>query len=342
MSNNLIQKIFLLYPHQDKNKIFKSGRSGYWSNLSKNLNKKFNNKLKNGEIKKLVKSIIPEFENMIFSEKREGALELLNHDKKGICIDYGCMWGVLSVGMAKRGHSVLAIDKTYESLFFLKKRIDEENIKNIHLIQDDIKKTKFSKIADFAVINGVLEWVPTSEQIEIELIQKKNYIPNFNNKGSPENIQKKFLSTVFKSLKKNGEMLLAIENRHSYQYYMGKKDPHSNLLFTTFLPRFFSNIISHIFHKKPYRTYIYSITDMKKMIMNAGFKHIETYISFPDYHFPEMILHYSDAGIKKYNKYPNSNRITFKQKLAYYVEYFLMKYLKAKFFAPSIIIVAKK
>lgn len=342
MSNNLTQKIFLLYPHQDKNKIFKSGRSGYWSNLSKNLNKKFNKELKNGEIKKLVKYYIPEFENMIFSEKREGALELLNHNKKGICIDYGSMWGVLSVGMAKRGHSVLAIDKTYESLFFLKKRIDEENIKNIHLIQDDIKKTRFNKIADFALINGVLEWVPTFEQIEIELFQKKNNTLNFSNKVSPENIQKKFLSTVFKSLKKNGEMMLAIENRHSYQYFMGKKDPHSNLLFTTFLPRFLSNLISNVIHNRPYRTYIYSFKDMKKMIISAGFKHCDTYMCFPDYHFPEMILNYSGEGIKKYQKYPNPNRITIKQKLAYYVEYCLMKYFKLKFFAPAIIIVAKK
>ena len=81
------------------------------------------------------------------------------------------------------------------------------------------------------------------------------YKENLNNPG---NIQEQFLKTVYKSLKNDGEMMLAIENRHSYQYYMGRRDPHSNLLFTTFLPRFLSNFISRVFHKKPYKNYIYS------------------------------------------------------------------------------------
>jgi len=342
MSNKLIHKILLLYPHQDKNQIFMSGKKGYWSNLSKDINNEFIKKIKNGGVKKTVKSIIPQFENMIYSEKREGALELLDHKKKGVCIDFGCMWGALSFGMSKRGHSVIAIDQTYESLFFLKKRTEEEKFNIIHTIQDDIKETRFTNIAHYALVNGVLEWVPIFEEVEVKKFYKKSlntYIEDLNNPGY---IQDQFLKTVYKSLKKDGEMMLAIENRHSYQYYMGKKDPHSNLLFTTFLPRFLSNLISIFFHKKPYKNYIYSFKEMQNKVIRAGFKECQTYMCFPDYHFPEIILHYSAKGILKYNKYPNVNRITKKQKIAYYVEYFLMKYLKARFFAPAIIIIAKK
>ena len=36
------------------------------------------------------------------------------------------MWGVLSVGMAKRGHQVISVDQTYDSLKFLKSRSFEE------------------------------------------------------------------------------------------------------------------------------------------------------------------------------------------------------------------------
>ena len=342
MSNKLAQKILRLYPLQDKNMIFKSGREGYWSNLSKQENNKFEKILENYGTKKAVQSVIPQFKDMIYSEKREAALELLDHEKPGICIDFGCMWGVMSVGMAKRGHEVISIDQTYQSLLFLKKRAKEDCLNNIHIVQDDIKKTNFTNLADFAIVNGVLEWIPIIEDVEVEKFYEKS--PNYGVEDleMPSDMQKQFLKTVYSSLKEEGEMMLAIENRHSHQYYMGRKDPHANLLFTTFLPRPFSNFISKIFHNKPYRTHIYSFKDMESMVKGAGFKECETYMCFPDYHFPELIISYSDQGVLEYRKYPNENRITIKQKISYYVEYFIMKYFKAKFFAPAIIIVAKK
>jgi len=342
MSKNLAQKILHLYPLQDKNMIFKSGREGYWSNLSKQENNKFEKILENEGTKKAVQSVIPQFKDMIYSEKREAALELLDHEKPGICIDFGCMWGVLSVGMAKRGHEVISIDQTYQSLLFLKKRAKEDCLNNIHIVQDDIKKTNFTNLADFAIVNGVLEWIPIIEDVEVENFYEKSLHSGVEDIEKPGDMQKQFLKTVYSSLKEEGEMMLAIENRHSHQYYMGRKDPHANLLFTTFLPRPLSNFISKLFHNKPYRNYIYSFKDMEAMVRGAGFKVCETYMCFPDYHFPELIISYSDQGVLEYRKYPNENRITIKQKISYYVEYFIMRYFKAKFFAPAIIIVAKK
>lgn len=342
MSSNLIQKILNLYPRQDENMIFKSGREGYWSNLSKQENNKFRKILENDGAKSAVQSVIPQFEDMIYSEKREAALELLDHEKSGICIDFGCMWGVLSTGMAKRGHEVISIDQTYQSLLFLKKRAEEDNLNNIHIIQDDIKKTKFTDIADYAIVNGVLEWIPILEEVEVKKFYGKSLHSDVEDSETPSNMQEQFLKTVFTSLKEEGKMMLAIENRHGHQYYMGRKDPHANLLFTTFLPRPLSNFISKFFHNKPYRNYIYSFKDMENMVRSVGFKECETYMCFPDYHFPELIISYSKQGVLEYRKYPNENRITVKQKISYYVEYFIMRYFKAKFFAPAIIIVAKK
>jgi len=342
MKNNIIKKISHLYPQQDENMIFKSGKEGYWSNLSKQENKRFEEILDNDGAKNAVQSVIPQFEKMIYSEKREAALELLDHQKSGVCIDFGCMWGVLSAGMAKRGHEVISIDQTYQSLQFLKKRAEEDNLNNIHIVQDDIKESKFIDIADYALVNGVLEWIPVLEEVEVDKFYAKSLHSNVKESNTPDKMQEQFLETVFTSLKEGGQMMLAIENRHSHQYYMGRKDPHANLMFTTFLPRPLSNLISKIFHNKPYRNYIYSFKDMKDMVKRAGFKECETYMCFPDYHFPELIISYSNQGLLEYRKYPNENRITTKQKISYYAEYFIMRYLKAKFFAPAIIIVAKK
>ena len=150
------------------NNIFLSGRTGYWHNLSKTQNDQFFKILKNKDCKTAVKSFMPKFEKMIFSSKREAGLELLDHTKQGVCIDYGSMWGVLSVGMAKRGHQVIAVDQTYESLNFLKSRCLEEGLDNIHLVQDDIREVKFKNIADYAIVNGVLEWIPEKSEVVVE------------------------------------------------------------------------------------------------------------------------------------------------------------------------------
>lgn len=327
--------------------IFISGNFGYWSNLSKNQNQKFTKVLKKKDCKTAVKSIMPQFEEMIFSPKREAALELLDHNKQGICIDYGAMWGSLSIGMAKRGHHVIAVDQTYDSLKFLSIRSKEEKLDNIYCVNDDIRKIKFNNIADYAIINGVLEWIPETSEVYVNEYytgisndEKKNLKNKILKK--PRDLQLKFIKKVYKSLNKGGQLLLAIENKLSYEYFIGKSDPHVNLLFTTFLPRFVSNLISRLFRKKDYRTHIYSFSELKKLMKEAGFSKIEDFCCFPMYHFPALILPNSKDGISEYEPYENKNRITWKSKIAFKIEIFLMKYLKARNLSPAIIIVAKK
>ena len=81
---------------------------------------------------------------------------------------------------------------------------------------------------------------------------------------------------------------------------------------------------------------------MKRLVTEAGFSEVETFMGFPDYHFPELILPYSKFGLDSYGKYPNKNRVTKKQKISYYVEYVITKYLRIKGLSPAIMIIAKK
>ena len=325
--------------------IFISEKSGYWSNLSKAQSKIFNSDILLYGPRKAVNKLNADLEKMIYSEVREAALELLNVRAGSVCIDYGCMWGVLSVGMAKRGCSVLAVDQTYDSLSFLKYRAIEDNISNIYCIQDDIKNLPIKNIANYALVNGVLEWIPVTDEIEVsKLYSHKNTKMDKQSykKNDPRKMQLDFLCSIRRALTKDGKLLLAIENRHSYQYYLGMRDPHANLLFTTFLPRFLSNIISYLCKGTEYRSYIYSFNELQNLIKQAGFRNIKLYSSFPNYHFPKLILPYSSSGISFYKPYSNSFRITKKQKIAYYFEIFIMKFLKLKFLSPAIIVIADK
>jgi len=340
---NYLSKI---YPNFSKG-IFLSGKSGYWSNFSKDQNKIFFELLESTNCRTAIDTFAPQLRDMIFSEHREAALELLDHDKKGICIDYGAMWGVLTFGMAKRGHHVIAVDKTYDSLKFIYHRMREEKLESISLVQDDLNDINFSEIADYALVNGVLEWIPEKTDVVVDDYYDHKKSKNLNNIASknlknPKQMQLDFLKKVFDSLKSGGKLLLSIENRYNYEYFLGKADPHSNILYTSFLPRKISNLISRIFKKKDYRTYIYSFAELKILLKEAGFSEINDFCCFPHYQFPSLILPNSKNGILDYDAYENKDRITLKQKIAFKIELFLMKFLKARNFCPSIIIVASK
>ncbi len=265
---------------------------------------------------------------------------MLDIKKGSIAIDYGCMWGALSMGLAKRGASVLAIDQTMDSLRFTAKRSKIEKIDNIICVQDDIRKVQFKNIADFSVVNGVLEWVPEFGPIELKKYYGKKLKKKYES-INPREIQKNFLQQVCQNLKEGGKLLLAIENRFDYTHFLGKPDPHPNLLFTAFLPRWLADAISRLILGRPYVNYIYSFPDLKALILSAGFKHVDLYMAYPDYRYPSQILPY-EGGVNRYQKHWEWRIISWKRRAAYLVEYILMKYFKARFFAPSIIAIAEK
>ena len=156
-------------------------------------------------------------------------------------------------------------------------------------------------------------------------------------------MQVAFLKKVYESLKQDGQLLLAIENKLNYGYLLGQPDPHVNLKFTTFLPRGISNFITRIFRKKDYRTHIYSFNELKNLLREAGFKKIDDFCCFPMYHFPALVIPNSKDGIDQYESYENKDIITWKQKFVFrYFEILLMKYFKARNFCPAIIMVARK
>ena len=249
------------------------------------------------------------------------------------------MWGSLSVGMAKRGGLVYAIDQTYDSLRFLFLRKKFAGVENIWCVQDDIRELNLKISADIAIVYGVLEWIPERGTIELKKYYGKKTRKTYPG-HEPQNQQQNFLNNVAKNLKPGGKLLLAIENRFDYSQFFGKRDPHSHLLFTSFLPRKVSNLISQIILNRPYINYLYSFNQLCRMIKSAGFSEVELYMTFPHYHLPKLILPYEN-GCKLYRKYENEPN-SFKRWLVRNLEYVLIKGFKANFLAPSIMVVSVK
>lgn len=325
----------------------KNDESGYWSNLNQEENKKLIETLDELSPQDTIKKLYPKLYDVIFSKKREAGLELLQLKGTEVCIDYGCMWGALSVPLAKRAGHVISVDQTRDSLKFLSSRYQYEGLNNVTIVNQNIKKFPMLPEgikADCAVINGVLEWVPETGNIELNNYYGKKKKKTYAQGYSPRLVQLEFLKSVKDNLSEDGRLYLAIENRFDFKMFFGVKDPHANLLFTTIFPKIIANVISLVFLSRPYVTYIYSKKELKKLLADAGFSDAKFHFAFPDYRFPELIKAEKESlnEFKPTITIRQNGRIKIKRLIGYCLEFIIFRILNLRGVSPSFIVIAEK
>ena len=324
--------------------IFTADKEGYWSNLGKNENQHLLSALKEASTSDAVLKYYPDLFSIIFSPKRQGGLELLELSGNENCIDYGCMWGALTVPLAKRCNYVLAVDQTLDSLKFLSARIKEEKLDNVDLLCANLNDLrKFRNKFDLAIVNGIVEWIAEEGNIELKRYYGQYQHKDYN--GNPGREQVSFLKNVYQNLSSQGRIYLAIENRYDFKMFFGAKDPHVDLLFTSFLPRRMANWVSKICLGRPYVNWLYSFQGIKSLLRDCGFSKIELFMCFPDYRFPERIIPYAGSLINFSPTISLENekgKRPLRRLLARIGESLIFKTLRLKFFAPSIIAIAYK
>lgn len=327
--------------------IFKDGiwlgpEGGYWSNINKSDQVNLLTDLGHMKAEEAMKKHFPEYFEVVFSPKRAAGLALLDITKDDVVLDAGCMWGALTIPAARTGATVIGIEQTYHSLALVRQRVKDEGLNNICLVCADLKKIQFTKNSvDKFIINGVLEWLPETETIELKKYygkkseHAKTYIEH------PRNAQSNFLQKAYNSMKKGGKLYLAIENRYDILHFLGKPDPHCNVRFITFLPRRLQDYFSRLILNRPYTNWIYSRNELIKLVAEAGFSEINMHYAFPDYRFPEYI--FTDNGMSNFYPFQYRLRSTrIKKLVGYIVEEVVYRRLKAKSMAPCFIVVAKK
>ncbi len=205
-------------------------------------------------------------------------------------LDVGCGWGTLSIFAAHLGAEVVAMDLSYLRAAFVKRLCEQQSLSNLHCVVggDDNRLPFKSKNFDLIILNGVLEWVPESQ------------------KGNPRAIQIDYLKKLASLLNQNGQIAIAIENRHSYKYFLGCPDDHTSLRFGAILPRPIANIYSLIVRKKPYRTYTHNEKNIRRILKQADLPSTQIYGCAPDYRHPHVLARIdSKVGIKELYSHPN-------------------------------------
>ena len=290
-----------------------------------------------------MKRFFPQHEDVIFSPKRVGGIATLDISADDVILDAGAMWGALSIPMARTGAKVFALDQTEESLLFLKRRKADEDLENLEIVcadlnKQDIQQKFFSKI----VVNGVLEWVPYREDYEVNSKDNKSKKIKEESLDSPYIMQQNFLKKMHKSLREDGKLYLAIENRYDFMYFLGLPEPHCNIRFISFMPRFIQNIIHYIINGSEFRTWTYSRTELKKLIESAGFSDVKMHYGFPDYRIPELVL--DDKNFKEFYREnsPLGKKSLIKKIAIKSVELIVYKFLRLTYFSPSFIVHATK
>jgi ubiquinone/menaquinone biosynthesis C-methylase UbiE/thiamine kinase-like enzyme len=230
------------------------------------------------------REIIPEYSGYFIPFYRADSQFLWPTNKDSIILDAGSMWGGLTIPVAQFHREVYAVDKTVETLEFLKIRAEQMGFENIHTFVAPIKSLPFSdNFFDLVILNGVLEWVGLEEDTILEQHWKGKRNEKQNYSKTPEEMQLDVLKELRRVLKPEGSIYISIENRYGIQYFLTYPDDHNNVRFVTFLPRFLANKISKIMGKGEYRTYIYSPRQLANLLRKSGFKINSMYGVFPHY-----------------------------------------------------------
>ncbi len=195
-----------------------------------------------------------------------------NVGKMRRCLEVGFGYGALTTLLAKHCDEVYAVDVSFARVALLGHRARYEGLDNIYLALADATMLPFpDEYFDAVFMVGVLEWVPLSHE------------------GNPRDVQLRALKEIRRVLRPGGELLVGIENRFGAQYFAGWKD-HNGLRFTSILPRKFSDAISRILLKAPYRAYTYSYWGYKRLFADAGFEDVDIFLALRSYRFPRFAV----------------------------------------------------
>jgi SAM-dependent methyltransferase len=195
-------------------------------------------------------------------------------------LDAGCGWGTLSFALAKLYREVVALDASRPQIEFIERRRRSEKIDNLSAVCGQIAHLPFEdETFDLVVLNGVLEWVPSIDAGK-----------------SPGEVQAQALREVYRVLKKNGHLYLAIENRWSAMNFLGYPDTHSGLRFAPLLPRALANAYSRLIRKKDFREYTYTYGEHKRLLKEAGFSCVQFYAPLPSYRRFHYLIPVEDAS----------------------------------------------
>jgi SAM-dependent methyltransferase len=224
------------------------------------------------------------------SPERVAWLPLLDSFRMGRVLDVGAGWGSLSAPIASFASRTIALERVAERVRMARIHCDSAAPGRVAFIQGDALTLPFRpETFDLILLNGVLEWVAL-----------------WRAEGAPRAIQRDFLRRLGELCRPGGVILIGIENRFGLPFWQGARD-HSGMRFTSLLPRRLADWL----HRRPgsygirsteaargYRTWIYSLNELKKLVVDAGLVVRSAHVVHPSYNLPRHLLPTEPRSLK--------------------------------------------
>lgn len=205
-------------------------------------------------------------------------------------LDIGAGLGAIAAGLADR-HHVVALEGVWERTRFLAVRKRQDALSNLTVLNGDLAKSRLAPGQfDVIVVNGVLEWVGL-----------------FDLTTSPEEAQRRFLSSLCELLRPGGFIYVGIENRFGWAQFRGALD-HSGIRYTSLMPRWMARwVCSSVAryrstHNSGYRTLTYSFSGYDKLFKSAGMSMHSAWIAVHGYNMPDELVPLCERAIRDFCK----------------------------------------
>lgn len=272
----------------DKGVLRLSQPRTFWNWIPLSLMKEVNELARRKSWQEAVSSIIPNYLPNAYEEGRCDWKYLLNIDRKSNILDFGSGWGSASISMAREGANVVAMDKTFENLEFIKIRSSQEGFSNVTPILYEGGKLPFAdNTFDIIILNGVLEWLVNSDSYITDSTIANKYLEL---ETDETRVQLGFLRECNRVLRRKGVLYLAIENRIGAKYLLGYPEEHMGLPFISLIPRKLANRICRVFRGTKYLAKTYTMSGYRTLLKNAGFFQTRFYLPIPDYRLFSVLV----------------------------------------------------
>ncbi len=196
---------------------------------------------------------------------------LLTRPRGGAALDVGCGFGTLPLGLSEHFATAVGAEMLPERLRYAALRARQEPWPNAHFIRSHGARLPLADSSfDLVTMNGVLEWAALYSE------------------GDPRSLQLELLSEARRVANESGVVAVAIENRYALESLLALADTHTGLEFVTALPRPAANLLSRIRRRGPYRVFLYSHDEYRKLFHDAGFGDVtllDLVSSYNDYDF---------------------------------------------------------
>lgn len=224
------------------------------------------------------------------SPVRKNILEWYEFEKDADVLEVGAGCGAVTGAICEKASTVTSVDLSKQRSMINAYR--NKKYDNLKIVVANFNDIVFDKKYDYITLIGVLEYAAYYTATDNSFVD--------------------FLKKLKATLKDNGKLLVAIENKFGMKYWSGCVEDHTG--------QYYDGITGYVDSTSKVRTF--SKDELIKIIAEAGFKSYKFYYPFPDYKFAHQI--FSDDYLPEKNEivcpkevYDNDRFLMFNETLAF-------------------------